>query len=164
MISAIKTIFVLACLTMLGYTLYRGFYQAGVEQQAARNFQTDKYSSTAICEDAWKNELRPAPNVDHFDITLHDGCFSGNIYLPRRFYDHIGSAGFHWQPLDAGPNWWIAIWFQGGWPAFGPFGINQMPDYSSYKPGVFRLQGHGRVRIYTNNDPLEYPEKNITPP
>jgi hypothetical protein len=105
------------------------------------------YDPHKICDDAWKNELRFDDNVDHFDVDLHEGCFSGLIHIPERF-----RRQYWFQPVNADPQWWFAIWFIGGNPQ-GPFGANDKPLFNS-APMEFRLQGKGRIRYYTNEPPI----------
>ena len=169
--SMLRSIFILVCLGLLSYAAYQYYptVDAAISHFTAEQRRSSpppvvrNYKSSRVCDDAWEHELRPEPNVDHFDVTLHEGCFSGTIYLPARFFDSIGSGEFHWQPLDSTPDWWVALWFQHtDWPPEGPYGPSELKSYT-YKPGAFRLQGHGRVRFFTNNPPLAFPERNRTP-
>lgn len=106
------------------------------------------YSPTSICDDAWKHDYDyTQKDIDHFDIELHDGCFSAIISLPERFRRQ------YWhQPVNPDQSWWFAIWFVGGRPQ-GPFGPNAAPVFD-HAPMQFRLQGHGTIRYYTNEPPL----------
>ncbi len=114
-----------------------------------RNYQTH-----VICPDAWKHDFAPDANTDHFDITLHDGCFSGFVKLPARFI--APGHSYWWQPLNPDPNWWVAFWYEGQAAPKGPYGANGHPE-CDYCPIRIRLQGHGTIRYYTNDPPLPSP-------
>lgn len=159
--STARILFILICIATISYSVYltgRIPSRAGTSSLSNRN-----YHATLICDDAWQHDVYPDANADHFDITLQEGCFSGIVSLPARFIANIGQTNtYHWQPFDPDPNCWAAMWFQGSSGGVGPYGPNDTPDHRN-TPAKFRLQGHGRIRYYTNNPPLAFPERNQTP-
>lgn len=153
MASISRAIFIIICISVLGYSLYDQV------QMAANNLQSEKkngfaaaYNSYRICDRAWENPLAPPPNTPKFDVTMQEGCFSGTITMPRRMYNN---GYFYWQPLNGDSQWWVALWFEGYPRASGPYHANEMPQLTNLPTPIrFRIQGHGRILFYSNNPPL----------
>ena len=97
-----------------------------------------------VCDDAWKADIHhDNADIDHFTVTLHDGCFSGYIYLPKKW------PTWGTQPVGNDQNIdWIAYWFPGSTPQ-GPYRPGQVYNLE-YHPRQFRLQGHGTYIFYSN--------------
>jgi hypothetical protein len=109
------------------------------QQNPHRNY------SPQICEDAYKSTTQNENNPDHFDIALHEGCFSGFVSIPKDWRQ--------WQEqlLGDDPTVWVAHWYR-GWPEpRGPLSQNQVNNVvqtemvPSYQ---LRLQGRGTLRFY----------------
>jgi len=129
-------ILALASLVRLSIRLNPSITKSGASSSVS-NFQV------RVCDDAWQRDLHYEDDeIDHVSVTLHEGCFSGYLYLPK-------SWNAWWvQPSGDQNGDWIAIWMPGGSPA-GPYSPNQGNQFQG-NPLQFRLQGHGTYIFYSN--------------
>jgi len=104
------------------------------------------YYQVRICDDAWKDEANHEDdNIDHFSVTLREGCFSGYIHIPKTWKT--------WWNQPAGNDqsaYWRAYWFlgdnpQGPYPGGGDINLGTHPN-----PMQFRMEGRGTYLFYTN--------------
>jgi hypothetical protein len=103
------------------------------------------YNPNLVCDDAFKNDVHyENDHINNFTVTLHEGCFSGYVYLPESW-----RQWWSYQPIGSDQaNNWAAFWFPGGQPQ-GPLRPGDSYNFN-YHPMLFRLQGHGTYRFYSN--------------
>jgi hypothetical protein len=106
-----------------------------------------RFNEYKICDEASSRNFDHSneENVDHFDITLTEGCFDAFFRPPKSWHN------WFWQPIGDTNGWWLAFWWSGRPRPDGPFGPNAKPDLGVPPTNFYRLQGHGKVRIYTND-------------
>jgi len=96
-----------------------------------------------VCDNAWQNEIHHEDDdTDHVPVTLHEGCFSGYVNLPKTW------KAWWVQPSGDQTGDWIAYWMPGNNP-IGPY----LPNQAYQIPGIplqLRVQGHGKYVFYSN--------------
>lgn len=121
---------------------------------AAPNFI---YDPEKLCHDSAEQELHYEQNqIDHFNVTMQEGCWSPLIYVPNSW-----QSSYYAESLGKEPDWWVAIWLEHtgaprrkvphGAEMFerrGPFtrnDSNSSPYWKGWYSPVFRLQGKGEI-------------------
>lgn len=104
------------------------------------------FNQTKICEKAFEQTLDyKDANVNRLPpIVLQSGCFDSLIRLPQKW------DTWFYQPAEDRARWWVAFWIVGEAKPRGPFGGQANPNFDIHK-NFFRLQGEGRIVIYTND-------------
>jgi hypothetical protein len=106
--------------------------------------RTRAYNPTTICEDAFNGDVdHSADSIRTFTVNLRDGCFGPFVHLPRSWNT------WYAQPQGDPNGFWIAYWHENTQSPRGPFGPNDRYNFANMT-SVFRLQGHGAVRFYSN--------------
>jgi TonB family protein len=102
------------------------------------------YSPSRICDDAFNDDFdNSQKNLRYFDVTLHEGCFGGFVHLPKSW------SNWYAQPRGEQNGFWIAYWHENSQTPLGPYGPNASYHFD-HVTTVFRLEGHGTVRFYSN--------------
>jgi len=106
--------------------------------------ETPKYNSARICSGAseQKYDFRNDENRKEIVLTLRDGCFDRYIDVPSSW------RGWEYKPVGNPAKWWMAIWYSGWNTPRGPYLAVDKPDFNAPQLRLFRLQGHGQIRLY----------------
>ena len=116
-------------------------FAVGVEK-STNSAQVLNYNSNLVCDNAWQNEKDYDYSKftgDYFDITLHEGCWSGRVRTPQKWRT--------WEKQMVGnKSSWTSFWYE-GWKPLGPYIGQTIPSFQ-YPPKVVRLQGSGIIRFY----------------
>ncbi len=99
-----------------------------------------------VCDNAWQNDIQE-PEVNHFTVEFHEGCFGKIVRLPE------GQHAWHLQPVGNDPQWWVAIWVQDATHPFGVFDRDQFQKLTTIPGRSFRFQGEegAEVLFYTDD-------------
>lgn len=138
-----RIVFIGACIFLMLASMMRmmiiHIHSLPTTKQSAESFNYNP----RVCDEAWQNEFHHENDeTDHIPVTLHEGCFSGNLYLPK-----IWKAWWV-QPTGDQAGDWIAYWMPGSSPV-GPYAPNARYQFPG-TPLDFRLQGHGKYVFYSN--------------
>lgn len=122
--------------------------------------ETPRYNSARICAGAAepKYDFRNDENRKEIVLTLRDGCFDRYIDVPSSW------RGWDYKPLGDPAKWWMAIWYSGWDTPRGPYLAVDKPDFNAPRLRLFRLQGHGQIRLYSkyNDGPPQDTERIYT--
>jgi hypothetical protein len=139
---------------LIGFFLFAGLVRMMWDAGGIPHTQPPPPNYTQImCDDAFKQQgPPPEATLDHFDLTLNDGCFSAMYAVPD------GWRYFNMQLLGKDKADWISMWPQSSNQPFGPYSYDQfnfgMDNWKQqnlnflHGAGRFRLQGKGTVRVY----------------
>lgn len=122
------------------------------------------YEPEKLCYDTAEQELHYEQNqIDHFTVTMREGCWSPLIYVPNSW-----QSSYYAESLGKEPDWWVAIWLdhEGAPRRKRPHGAemferrgpytrndsNASPYWKGWYSPVFRLQGKGD--IYFSHTPI----------
>jgi len=131
----------LIIIVLIGIGIYGAVRWWRWEQKQAAVFKG--YVPNVVCPAAFDNNLDLSKsNVNHFEVTLHEGCFGGFVTFPDSW-----RTMWHQQAVVRDGTTWLAFWFANSPEPEGPFWSET--DFRVGTPSrSFRLQGHGEVIFY----------------
>jgi|SRR5579871_349990 len=114
--------------------------------------ESSKYNSARLCPGAAdeKYDFRNDETRKEIVLTLRGGCFDRYIDVPASW------RGWTYEPVGGDPaKWWMAIWYSGWDMPRGPYLAVDKPEFNAPQLKLFRLQGHGQIRLYPKYRPAE---------
>lgn len=144
--AANKVVFVI-CAIVVGLIGFVRMIAEFSSKPVATNTPATPYSPATVCPDQINNDINySAETTRYVDVPLHEGCFGAVIRLPKYW------KNFFWQPADNQKGFWWAIWITEESKARGPFLAGQLASLHLPTERA-RFQGHGTLRLYSNDTP-----------
>jgi hypothetical protein len=103
--------------------------------------------SIRICDEAYKFRQSNENATDHFDVDLHDKCFSGFVDVPRDW------GQWQCQLVGDDPHDWVSLWWTGfaqPWQPMDSALLNSNTSLGKIRPPghQFRFEGKGTLRCF----------------
>jgi hypothetical protein len=140
-IGAVAIVFV--ALTLFGYGV--SGYFARRAKPIPDPIPSNINYSIRICDEAYKSFQKNEDVTDHFDVDLHDKCFSGFVDVPRDW------SQWQCQLVGDEPHDWVSLWWTGFAQPWAPMDsalLNSNTSLGKTRPQgrQFRTEGKGKLR------------------